>query len=102
MSNIMISPGKYVQGAGEPSQPWQLRRKAGNQRAYFDQRFRPEASRGTVGKSCTEAGLSLVFDLFQGECSKTEINRLLKLMEANGCNVVIGIGGGKFLIPPKP
>ena len=101
MSNIMISPGKYVQGAGELHNLGSYVAKLGTNALILISASGRKRVGETVGKSCTEAGLSLVFDLFQGECSKTEINRLLKLMEANGCNVVIGIGGGKILDTAK-
>ncbi len=38
---------------------------------------------------------------FGGECSQNEIDRLKKLADSADCMAVLGIGGGKTLIPPK-
>ena len=44
---------------------------------------------------------SIEFDFFNGECSKNEINRLVELMKEKGCDLVIGIGGGKIFDTAK-
>ena len=42
-----------------------------------------------------------MYEYFNRECSKTEINRLVAVMNEKGCDVVIGIGGGKILDTAK-
>lgn len=39
---------------------------------------------------------ALVYEAFRGECSMTEIERVKASFEASGCDVVVGIGGGKI------
>jgi len=39
---------------------------------------------------------ALTYEVFGGECSCTEINRLIKAYEATGSDRIIGIGGGKI------
>lgn len=39
---------------------------------------------------------NLVYDVFNGECCMTEINRIIKIVEEAGSDVIIGIGGGKI------
>lgn len=101
MSKIMISPGKYVQGAGELKRLGNYVAALGRNALVLISASGQKRVGGMVGSSCTEAGISFTFDLFNGECSKAEIHRLLDIMKANGCDVVVGIGGGKILDTAK-
>ena len=38
---------------------------------------------------------------FNGEASDNEINRVVSLAEENGCDLVIGLGGGKTIDSAK-
>jgi glycerol dehydrogenase len=38
---------------------------------------------------------------FNGECSHAEINRLMAILQKQGCRGVVGIGGGKTSIPRR-
>ena len=38
---------------------------------------------------------------FNGECSHAEINRLMAILQKQGCRGVVGIGGGKTLDTAK-
>ena len=50
----------------------------------------------SLAASAAEQGASLVYEAFHGECSMTEIERVKAAFEASGCDVVVGIGGGKI------
>ena len=45
--------------------------------------------------SFKEAGLGCVRGLFNGESSDAEIDRLIGIFVAQGCDAVVGVGGGK-------
>ena len=54
-----------------------------------------------VEDSFAASECNLLFDYFNGECCNSEINRLVKVLKDNGCDLVIGIGGGKIFDTAK-
>lgn len=101
MAKILISPGKYVQGAGEM-------KKLGTYAAGYGKKALILISAGglkRIGKLIEEsfdnADCDYVFDNFNGECSKVEIERLKGVMKENGCDLIIGVGGGKIFDTAK-
>lgn len=96
MANIIISPGKYVQGKGELK----------NLKTYVDALGKnpfilvSESGMKRV-KAPIEAGFGgkVTFESFRGECSKNEVDRLIGLM--GDCDVIVGVGGGKILDTAK-
>ncbi|MBS6735877.1 MAG: glycerol dehydrogenase [Clostridiales bacterium] len=101
MANILISPGKYVQGAGEM-------KKLGTYAASYGKKALILISAGgykRIGKEIEDSfsgvDCEAVFDYFNGECSKKEIDRLCGIMKENGCDLVIGVGGGKIFDTAK-
>ena len=46
-------------------------------------------------------GLTVVPVFFNGEASDNEINRVVSLAKEKGCNLVIGLGGGKTIDSAK-
>ena len=54
-----------------------------------------------IEASFAKSGAEVVFDTFNGECSMNEINRLVDVVKEKGCDVVIGVGGGKIFDTAK-
>lgn len=101
MAKILISPGKYVQGAGELKSIGTYAETYGKKALVLITESGYKRI-GTIIDSSFEASDSeLVYDYFNGECSKTEIQRLIAVMEKEACDMVIGIGGGKILDTAK-
>lgn len=101
MAKILISPAKYVQGAGEM-------KKLGTYAAQYGKKALVLISAGgykrigsLIEKSFEEAECGLVFNYFNGECCREEIDRLNALVKENGCDLVIGVGGGKIFDTAK-
>lgn len=101
MANILNSPGRYVQGAGELSKLGKYAEGYGKKALVLISRSGYKRIGGSVGAGFVKTGCSTVFDYFNGECCKSEINRLTAVMEKEGCDLVIGIGGGKILDTAK-
>ena len=78
MASILISPSKYVQGAGELKKLGEYVSKLGkNALALIS-----ESGYKRVGKDIKNSfdTTSIGFDFFNGECSMTEIERLKKIV----------------------
>lgn len=101
MAKILISPSKYVQGAGEM-------KKLGNYAEGYGKKALVLISPGgykrigdMIEDSFNNSQCECVFDNFNGECCKTEIERLRGVMKDKGCDFIIGVGGGKIFDTAK-
>lgn len=96
MINIIGSPERYVQGSGVLKDLCKQLQSMGN--APFV--LVSESGRGRVEESIAEGAkefdTKIVYEIFNGECSRNEINRLLEAYKQSDCDVVVGIGGGKI------
>ncbi len=99
MAKIIGSPSRYVQGKGE------LKNLCAYSSAFAKKLFllTSASGRGRV-EGAIESGkgeVELVYEVFNGECSKNEINRIKDACQAAGCDAIVGIGGGKILDTAK-
>ena len=99
MAMIIGSPTRYIQGKGEMKN---LCSYAGNfgKKLYV---LTSASGRGRVEPSIKEGqgDCRIIYEVFQGECSMNEINRIRKTAGQIGCDVIVGIGGGKILDTAK-
>lgn len=100
-TNIVISPGKYIQGYGELERIESHVSFLGNAPFIVASPSGMRLTRDIVENSFKNKGKNCLFELFNRECSKNEINRLKELCEKNNCDFIIGIGGGKALDTAK-
>lgn len=101
MANILIAPSKYVQGAKEIEKLGTYTEVLGKNALALISASGYKRIGEKVEKSFAEAGSNIFFDYFNGECSMNEIERLNKIVEEKGADVIIGIGGGKILDTAK-
>ena len=101
MANILISPGKYVQGAGELSRLGGYAGEYGKKALILISASGYKRTGSMIEKSFEGTDCTILFDYFNGECCKDEIGRLTGIMEKEGCDLVIGVGGGKILDTAK-
>lgn len=99
MANILISPSKYIQGAGEINRLGEYTLALGSSALALIS----ESGHRRCGKAIEDSfkDCALTFDYFNGECSMNEIDRLKKIVTDKACDVIIGIGGGKILDTAK-
>lgn len=95
MANILISPSKYVQGAGELKNLASYAEALGRKALCIITSGGLKRSREILDASFAGAETEIVYEIFNGECSMNEIQRINTVCESEGIDVVIGIGGGK-------
>lgn len=101
MAKIISSPGKYVQGAGEMKRLGTYGEKYGKHALVLISAGGHKRTGGMIEESFQGTGCSVEFEVFNGECSKNEIARVVSVMEEKGCDLVIGVGGGKIFDTAK-
>lgn len=94
MARIIGSPGRYVQGKGELKNLCSRIEALGKKvfvlvSASGKKRVEPEIAKG-------QGDTELIYEIFNGECCKSEINRVMEVCKSAGCDVIVGIGGGKI------
>ncbi|MGI6499085.1 MAG: glycerol dehydrogenase [Oscillospiraceae bacterium] len=101
MPNSLISPGKYVQGNGELKRLATYIAPLGTHAlalltASGHRRVGADIESGFAGQDA-----KITFEYFNGECSRQEVDRIVASAKENGCDVIVGIGGGKTLDTAK-
>ena len=101
MRKILRSPSKYVQGEGILSEFDQYLQGMGKRLLVLisqsgTKRIGPTLDACFAGKDYT-----LFYEVFQGECSQKQIDRLVADAKEKACTAVVGIGGGKILDTAK-
>ena len=96
MANIIASPTRYIQGKGELQNLRQHVEMLGKKlfiltTASGQARVAPAINASVAGSDCTA-----VYEPFHGECSQSEIDRVVADFQASGCDLIVGVGGGKI------
>ncbi len=99
MKKVLISPARYVQGAGALESLHQYLAKLGDRALVVADPFVVDHMSETLTKAFE--GVSQETKRFTGECSKPEIKRLQEKAENLQAKVIVGIGGGKTLDTAK-
>ena len=96
MANVIGSPSRYVQGRGELAHLYEHCEKYGKDLFVLVSASGKKRVEGKIAQSVEGTGAKVVYETFNGECSQKEIDRVVEAFKASGCNVVVGIGGGKI------
>ncbi len=99
MAMIIGSPTRYIQGKGEMKNLCSYAKNFGENLFVLTS----ASGRNRVEPSIKEGqgDCRITYDVFNGECSMTEIERLKKIVENVGSDVIVGVGGGKILDTAK-
>ncbi len=98
MNKVIIAPNKYVQGKDALNNLESYTKNLGDKACVIADEFVIRLTKEKIENSFEG---EIIFEKFNGECSKVEINRLKNILTEKGTNVVIGVGGGKTLDAAK-
>lgn len=101
MKKILVSPSKYVQDNGALKDLGKYVLEFGQKAllvASVDDSNRVKEVLETTAK---ENNIELISGIFGEECTFDEVEKLVEVCKDNGCDVVIGLGGGKALDTAK-
>jgi glycerol dehydrogenase len=100
VKQIAVFPGRYVQAEGAIAGLAEELRRLGTQALVIVS--------GTGEKTLVprhlaawREQLAVTVERFGGECSEAEIERLAGVARGHGCDVVVGVGGGKVIDTAK-
>lgn len=96
MANIIGSPSRYIQGKGEIKKLSSYAGNYGKKICILTSESGRKRVEPAILEGKGDADLQLIFKNFNGECSMTEINRLIGECKEAGCDTIVGIGGGKI------
>jgi glycerol dehydrogenase len=96
MASIIGSPSRYIQGKGELENIAQYTAKLGKKIFVLVSESGKGRVEEPVSASAKKEGAQVVWEIFKGECSNSEIERVKKAFENSRCDFIAGIGGGKI------
>ena len=96
---IFGGPGRYIQGAGALLSFGEVVSGISSTCFIVGDALVLDLYEDEIRRSSAEAGVSVMFGAFGGECTYAEIERMSLL--AKGAGVVVGLGGGKAIDTAK-
>lgn len=101
MLTIIQSPSKYIQGSGALKEVGKYAGMLADHYLIIADDFVMNLTKNTLVQSFKDVSIPAYFEIFKGECSKKEINRLGEILHQQHCKGVVGVGGGKALDTAK-
>lgn len=101
MNKIMISPSRYVQGAGALGDIGKHVASLGTKALVLGGTRGIEAIKSLLEASFNEHKVDFILEHFNGECSRPEVDRIVAFSQQNNIDIILGVGGGKALDTAK-
>jgi glycerol dehydrogenase len=96
MANIIASPSRYIQGKGALCELRLHAEKLGKKFFILVSSSGKKRVEGLIQSGLAGSECSARYEVFNGECSKKEIQRVREAFLAAGCDLIVGVGGGKI------
>ena len=97
MRRIFFAPSKYVQGADAINSIGTYAEKLGTNALLIGGKTALSICGETIQNCLQEKNILCHQELFNGECTDREINRLVDVCKDQGINLIIAAGGGKAI-----
>lgn len=101
MRKILISPSKYVQDNGALADLGEYVLAYGKKALLVASADDQGRVQSILDEAVKRNNFELVYGGFSQECTSEEVERLIALCKDNGCEVIVGLGGGKALDTAK-
>lgn len=101
MLKVIQSPAKYLQGPDAAVLFGQYAKNLADSFFVIADDFVMKLAGEKVVNGLQSHDIRCHAERFNGECSHAEINRLMAILQKQGCRGVVGIGGGKTLDTAK-
>lgn len=101
MATIIGSPSRYIQERGALKHLGNYTAQLGDKLLVLITASGKKRVGETIEAGMANTDTTIAWELFNGECSRTEINRIIENVKKTGSNVIVGVGGGKTLDTAK-
>lgn len=101
MAYILGSPGRYIQGKGEMGNIGKYASPFGKKLFMITNQFLFDKFKSILDRNVQDYDVDIEYAIFSDECTYNEMRRLTDEFKKAGCDVVVGVGGGKALDTAK-
>lgn len=101
MARIIGSPSRYIQGKGTLAELTKYTAKLGKKMLVLVSKSGKKRVEDKLNTAVEGTDSSVIWEIFNGECSHNEIKRICEVLKKEKCDIVVGIGGGKILDTAK-
>lgn len=101
MERIFLSPSRYVQGKDVIKRAGAYIGKLGNNAVLLADNFVWKITGNNLLNVLEHSDIAVEKVVFSGECSNSEIERVIELSKRAKSKVIIGMGGGKTMDAAK-
>ncbi|MGI6011315.1 MAG: glycerol dehydrogenase [Ruminococcus sp.] len=96
MTQIIASPSRYIQGRGEIQNLCRYAANYGKKLCILTSASGRKRVEDQILSGQKDTGVEIQFEVFNGECCMTEINRISEVLKTSECDLIAGVGGGKI------